>query len=115
MKNLCVWRLLSNFRGDSLGVGVAPADLVALGSGAELALLAFGGSFESAAATHFLENAFSIEFGFKSLESPVNGFAFLQSHSTHASFVGCLVGPVRAGARFIGKLDPLVKADRRGK
>jgi len=79
---------------DSRCVRVAPADLVALRRGTELALLALGGGFEGAAAAHFLENAFAIELGFKPLESPIDGFAFFQIHSTHASFVGCLVWPV---------------------
>jgi hypothetical protein len=41
----------------------------------------------------FFKNAFGIQFGFKALESTVNGLAFLQSHSSHAMFLVGLVVP----------------------
>jgi hypothetical protein len=61
-----------------------PADLVALGSGAELALLALGRRFEGAAAAHFLEDALAVEFGFEAFEGAVNRLPFFYVHSTHA-------------------------------
>ena len=97
---------------DSRCVRVAPADLVALRRGTELALLALGGGFEGAAAAHFLENAFAIELGFKPLESPIDGFVFFQIHSTHASFVGWLYGPYLLGGGFFSGSVRHVKSDR---
>src|SRR5690606_19131536 len=74
------------FLGFVLGrAGVAPADLVALRSGARLALFALGGGFECAAAAHFLKDSFGVELGLEALEGAIHGFAFLDVHSTHAS------------------------------
>jgi ABC-type uncharacterized transport system permease subunit len=69
---------------DRSGVGVTPANLVALGSGAKLADLALGRRFESAAAAHFFEDAFGIQFGLEALQSTIDGLAFFDNHSTHA-------------------------------
>ncbi len=87
----------------SWGVGIAPADLVALGSGAKFALLALGRSFERAAAAHFLKDAFGVQFGLEAFESAVYGLAFFQSHSSHAVFLVGLVGfRDLVGARLMG-------------
>jgi len=61
----------------------APSDFVALGSGAKLALLAFGRGFECAAAAHFLEDSFGIEFGFEAFEGAIDGLSFFHINSTH--------------------------------
>ena len=72
-------------RSGGRSVGIAPADLIALGSGPEFALLALGRSFERAAAAHFFEDAFGIKLGFEALESTIDRLAFFYNYSTHAS------------------------------
>ena len=71
-----------------VGVGhraaIAPADFVALGSGAQFADFALVGRFKGAAATHLLEDAFGIEFRLEALERAVNRFAFFYINSSHA-------------------------------
>jgi hypothetical protein len=69
---------------DRSGVGVTPANLVTLGSGAKLADLALGRGLESATAAHFFEDAFGIKLGLEALQSTIDGLAFFDSHSTHA-------------------------------
>lgn len=82
-------KLLSSFRGGGCGsVREAPADFVALGSGTQLALLAFGRGLKCAATAHFFEDALGIKFGLEAFESTVNGLAFFHNHSTHAILVG---------------------------
>jgi hypothetical protein len=82
-------KLLSGFRTVGCGsVREAPADFVALGSGTQLALLAFGRGLKCAATAHFFEDALGIKFGLEAFESTVNGLAFFHNHSTHAILVG---------------------------
>ena len=69
-------------------VRVAPADFVALGGGTKFALFALSGGFKCPAAAHFFEDSLGVQFRFKTLESTVNGLAFLHSHSTHAMILG---------------------------
>ena len=54
-----------------------PANLVALGGGAKLALLALGGGFEGAATAHFFENTLGVQLGLEAFESTVDGLAFI--------------------------------------
>jgi hypothetical protein len=58
-------------------------------------LFALGWGFESAAAAHFLEDSFGIEFGFEAFESPVYGLAFIEIHSTHAFVWLVVLGVLR--------------------
>ena len=89
------------FRGSILGgfngcaAVVTPADLVALGGGTKLALLALGRGFEGAAAAHFFENAFGVQLGLQTLESTIDGLAFFEINSSHV-YIG--VVPVVNGA-----------------
>ncbi|MEY3393804.1 MAG: hypothetical protein RL346_40 [Verrucomicrobiota bacterium] len=72
-----------DFSGRCAG-GETPSDLVALGSGAEFALFAFGRGFERATTAHFFKNTLGIEFGFEAFESTIHGLSFFDVHSTHA-------------------------------
>jgi hypothetical protein len=81
-------KLLGGFR--TIGcraAGVAPTDLVALGSGTQFALLALGRGLKRAAAAHFFEDTLGIKLGLEAFKSTVNGLAFLHDHSTHAMIV----------------------------
>jgi hypothetical protein len=82
-------KLLGSFRGDGCrSVREAPADFVALGGGAQFALLAFSRGLKCTAAAHFFEDTLGIQFGLKAFESTVNGLTFFHSHSTHAMILG---------------------------
>lgn len=83
-----------------------PSHFVALGSGAELALKLLSRSLKCTTTAHFLKDTFGIELGFESLESAVDGLAFLHldsaeiivCHSCHQFYLGAR----RLGARVRG-------------
>lgn len=58
-----------------------PTDFVTLGCGAKFALEFLSRSLESTTTAHFLEDTLGIEFGFETLESTVDGLAFLHLYS----------------------------------
>lgn len=79
-------------------------------------MFALGGGFESAAAAHFLEDSFGIEFGFEAFESTIDGLAFIEIHSTHAvGWFGCKVCFAKNGAGGMPEDRGFVKEEPAGK
>ena len=86
----CLWKffwcggqLSACFLGFGLGPLVTPADGVTLDCGALLAFLALGHSLECTATAHFLEDAFAVEHGLKTLEGTVYGLSFFDFDTSH--------------------------------